>query len=120
MSDERSHSTDTLLLLLVGVAIGAAAGLLFAPRPGKETRRRVRQWIDDVEDDLQDEDLHSLWTKGKDALREKAGEVKDRVEAAVREKAGEVRGRVEAAVREKADALKSKVREVLGDDPSSR
>lgn len=32
-------------LFLSGAAIGAVAGILFAPDSGKETRRRMAQWL---------------------------------------------------------------------------
>lgn len=32
--------------LLFGAAIGGVLGLLFAPRPGDETREQVKDWLD--------------------------------------------------------------------------
>jgi hypothetical protein len=34
-------------LLVAGGMLGAAIGLLAAPAPGHNTRRRIRQWIDE-------------------------------------------------------------------------
>lgn len=115
MTENRSTSSDTLFVLLVGAVVGAAAGLLFAPRPGRDTRKRVRRWIDEVEESLEDDDMESLLAKGKDVLREKADHVRTRVESALRDKAKEVRGTVESTLKQKADELKNKVREVLRD-----
>ncbi|MEM8602649.1 MAG: YtxH domain-containing protein [Cyanobacteria bacterium P01_H01_bin.121] len=51
----KQRNGSTLGSLLTGVAVGAAAGLLLAPRSGKETRRLLRQSTEvlpDVVDDL--------------------------------------------------------------------
>lgn len=107
MSDQPSRTGETILVLLVGAAIGAAAGLLLAPRPGRETRRKIHRWIEDVEETLRGEDGDSLWAKGEDFLRAKAGDIRDSVES---------------AARAKADAVADKVRDVFhgkrgGSDP---
>lgn len=33
--------------LLLGAAAGTIAGLLFAPKPGKETRKDLKNWLDE-------------------------------------------------------------------------
>jgi gas vesicle protein len=43
------HSSD-ISSLLIGLAIGAGVALLFAPRSGAETRRRIRQGVSRVTD----------------------------------------------------------------------
>jgi len=40
--------------LLIGAAIGAALGLLFAPASGKETRRKIFNEADEFASDLKD------------------------------------------------------------------
>ena len=46
--DEGNEKESTVKPLLIGLAAGAAAGallsILFAPRSGKETRRRIPVW----------------------------------------------------------------------------
>ena len=49
-----NHTTDTLIALLSGVAIGVGVGVLFAPDKGSETRKKIKDKFD----------------KGKDVLRE--------------------------------------------------
>jgi gas vesicle protein len=41
-------SGESLLALLLGGAIGAGLGLLFAERTGKSTRRRIKVFVDGV------------------------------------------------------------------------
>lgn len=48
MSEGRSG--ESLVAFLVGAIAGAVAGVLFAPRPGKETRQKIRHWAEDVKE----------------------------------------------------------------------
>ena len=43
MSDRSAG--DTLFTFLLGAAIGAAAGVLLAPRPGSETWEKISDWL---------------------------------------------------------------------------
>ncbi|HBU70101.1 MAG TPA: hypothetical protein DEE98_06920 [Elusimicrobia bacterium] len=52
MSD--SNSGDVLLAFLLGGIVGAAIGILYAPRSGKETRERLHGLGDDLTDKLKD------------------------------------------------------------------
>lgn len=47
-----SQNRKFLGVALAGAALGAAVGLLFAPAPGRETRRRLARRIGDEKDDL--------------------------------------------------------------------
>lgn len=42
---ETQNGTYALPLFLSGAVIGAALGVLFAPDSGKETRRKLGQWL---------------------------------------------------------------------------
>lgn len=58
-----SDKTKFALTFLGGAAVGVGIGLLFAPRPGKETRAQVKKWIED-----KTEKGKELWAKGKEQL----------------------------------------------------
>ena len=47
MSNSR-NSGETMLAFLLGGIVGAAVGILFAPRPGKETREKLKVLLEDL------------------------------------------------------------------------
>lgn len=47
-----SNSTNTLLGIITGTAIGAAVGILFAPDSGVNTRRKIKTQALDAKDSL--------------------------------------------------------------------
>ena len=67
---------NALAALLVGAAIGAGVGILFAPDEGKKTRKRIRKSLEGVSDNLRDrlthlnEDLKEKKLKFKGTLEE--------------------------------------------------
>jgi len=82
---EHESSHNALLLFLLGAAVGVAAGILIAPRSGKETRKRLARWKEDMEDKGEDllEEGKELFEKGKDAVHEKVENIQKAVESAV-------------------------------------
>jgi len=62
---------------LVGGAVGAAIGMLLAPRSGSETRELIK------------EELDNRYRESADALREKSDVLKEKA-AAFRDKVGEI------------------------------
>lgn len=71
----------TALALVVGIAAGAALGLLFAPRSGKETRAALRNKGEDLKDDMEDriDQARKEWSKAKGKVADAASMSKDEV-----------------------------------------
>ncbi len=69
------------MALLAGVAVGAALGLLLAPRSGKETREALLAKGDELEEDLglRIESARKEWNKAKGRLADAATMTKDEV-----------------------------------------
>ncbi len=61
--------TGAVPLFLSGLAVGAVLGVLFAPDSGKETRRKVGQWLKERRE------------KGKEVLLSKKEQVLEALEA---------------------------------------
>ncbi|MCA6071917.1 MAG: YtxH domain-containing protein [Endomicrobium sp.] len=49
-----SDNKDTLVAFVLGGLIGAALGILYAPRSGKETRRNIKKFSTEVSDTISD------------------------------------------------------------------
>jgi len=83
MSNER---TNGILGFLAGAAVGAALGVLFAPRSGKQTRERIRNKASDVKDEMDDliERAQDEWSKAKGKAGDVASMTKDEVTDFVR------------------------------------
>ena len=61
-----SNNTNSVLALLLGAAIGAGVGILFAPDKGSKTREKIKDGFDDVKDNLKhkfDDVTHQLRDK---------------------------------------------------------
>ena len=71
MTDNDKSALKYGLFFLGGAAVGAGIALLFAPRPGKETRELVGKWVRKKSDEGRD-----LLEKGKEEFavqKEKLG-----------------------------------------------
>ncbi|HRY30007.1 MAG TPA: YtxH domain-containing protein [Elusimicrobiota bacterium] len=75
---ENNKGGDTLIAFLLGGLVGAGIAFLFAPRAGKETRRRLQHWLEDMEDKGQDllEEGRELLQEGKEVVQEKTEKIK--------------------------------------------
>lgn len=76
-------STEKMILGLgVGLAIGAALGILYAPDKGKETRRKIGDGFDQARDKVMDA-FENLKHKAGFKAEEIAEEIAETVEAKV-------------------------------------
>jgi len=83
MSNEK---TNGILGFLAGAAVGAALGVLFAPRSGKETRERIRNKAGEAKDEMDEliERAQGEWSKAKGRASDAASMTKDEVTDFVR------------------------------------
>lgn len=112
MSNERNYG---VFGFLAGAAVGAALGILFAPRSGKETRERMASKAKDAKDDLDDliDKGHEEWSKAKGKARDTATMTKDEVTDFIRflfEEGRDLADRVKEDVGEAAEETKSRAR----------
>ena len=71
-SSEGSHVGTAITFLLIGLGAGALAGLLLAPKTGKQLRRDLQRGYEDAKDTLGD------WAdEAKDRVREAGERVRD-------------------------------------------
>ncbi len=62
------RTTEKIMWLLIGAAIGAGVALLYAPKTGKETRRFLRKKADRARETLE-QTGEDLMDAGKDVYR---------------------------------------------------
>ncbi|MCX7716201.1 MAG: YtxH domain-containing protein [Endomicrobia bacterium] len=72
---EKNNSGSNLLAFLLGLGIGALLGILFAPAEGKETRKKIAKYLEELE-----EKGEEYLGKGKEFIEEEAGKVKKFIE----------------------------------------
>ncbi len=67
----------------LGVAAGAAAALIYAPQTGEKTRKQLRRHLEDASDYIKDasDDLSKHATKVYKTTRDKAGDVREDIDA---------------------------------------
>ena len=75
------------LWFLAGLGIGAAVGILYAPKPGDETRQRIREAAEDSRDSVKErarqarEQAGSWADKGRDYLNQQKDTIRSAYEA---------------------------------------
>ena len=88
-SSEGGHVGTAVTFLLIGLGAGALAGLLLAPKAGKQLRRDLKRGYEDAKETLDD------WTEeAKGRVREAKDRVRDVADRGV-ELAEGLRGKVE-------------------------
>ena len=72
---------DTLLAFILGGIIGAAIGVLYAPKSGRETRYNIRRFGEEVADTVNDlsDDVKETGRKIYEEGREKVLSSKDKI-----------------------------------------
>lgn len=88
-----SDNAKVVAALLVGVAAGAALGILFAPEKGSETREKLNDSIKDLGETLKERSQEQLG---------QISEMADQVLSALKSKLGKMDGPVEEMVEEHA------------------
>jgi len=71
-SSESSNVGTAVTFLLIGLGAGALAGLLLAPKAGKQLRRDLKRGYEDAKDSIEE------WTdEAKDRVRDAKGRVRE-------------------------------------------
>ncbi len=75
------------LWFLAGLGIGAAVGILYAPKPGEETRQRIREVAEESRDSVKErarqarEQAGSWAEKGREYLNQQKDQIRSAYEA---------------------------------------
>ncbi|MBQ7136992.1 MAG: YtxH domain-containing protein [Bacilli bacterium] len=87
---------------LLGAAVGAGLGILFAPKKGSETRRELKEKLDELANKVKGIDLEDV----KESIETKIAEIKEELSALDKEKALKI-------AKEKGKAIKKKSEELV-------
>jgi gas vesicle protein len=71
MSDR--NSGESMLAFMLGGLLGACLGILYAPQPGKQTRKKLKVLLEDLGEKAED-----LLEEGKDKVEEIVANPKDK------------------------------------------
>lgn len=89
--------------LLAGVALGAGLGVLFAPKEGKETRRELKEKMDDLLKKAKETDKEEVKENIENKINEIKAELKDldkeKVKKIAKEKAKDIQKKAEDLVK---------------------
>lgn len=97
-----SNKKSGVLKFLAGLGLGAGLGILFAPKSGAETRKELKDKLDEFVNALKDIDIKEV----KDEFLNKVEEIKAELEDLDKEKVMKI-------AQDKAEALKKKANELV-------
>ena len=92
---------------VLGAAVGAGLGILFAPRSGKETRKMLKDKMDDLVKEAKELDKEEV----KEAVIAKINEIKEGIKNLDKETAIEIAKNQGKKIRDKAEDLVEYVKE---------
>ncbi|WP_213521095.1 YtxH domain-containing protein [Nonlabens sp.] len=88
-----SKSATTLIALAVGAAIGATAGLLYAPESGEKTRKKIKKQARKAQRDM-DEQARKTYAE----VSQKAAQFTSSLNSTATELKGSIEDRIETAL----------------------
>ena len=102
-----NNPSNTLLALLAGVAIGAGLGILFAPDSGENTRRKIKDGVEDYGDELKGQ-LKGLNEKIRSTVAQRGEQAVEELDALVSEASEETELMI-ARLEARLEQLKSRL-----------
>ena len=79
----RIRTTNLIIGVSIGTALGATAGVLFAPRPGRETRENISQKAAETIDNIK-ENVITAKNKVSENIKEKSSKLQDSADKAAK------------------------------------
>lgn len=101
MSKKETKKKKGFGKLLAGVAIGAGLGVLFAPKSGKETRKELKEKMDDLITKAKNVDKKEV----KENIEKKIDEIKEELKDLDKEKVLKIAKTKAKQIKEKAEDL---------------